>query len=560
MNGRSGMRRACRDLRGKTRAGERRQTVRNILIIALYSTLLVFGHPFPAGADGKPSPGPPDQARDDAEALLASRRGMREALDFARSVPGPLPAAKSRAGGLLRRDEKMALWGAWSTLLDHYAALDVLGSYYKADFLRNDRTWQKRSFAIAYGSFLAEYRTALEFIALVDKDPALDTVLDEAVPEFGIPARTYGKFKLRFLNVLRATEFAALQAVSTARDDGEEFPGLRKAIDEDASVIWSMGKGKGYALTVKNALSVVGAAGFAAWFPVQKGAAEWMGDVKVLRQGVSLITADQIRALASRLRPGDILLERREWYLSNLGLPGFWTHAALYIGSPAERRAWLDDPAVHEWVRAQGIADGQIETLLRDRYPEAYAAGAASREGGPLPRVLEAVSEGVTFTTLEHSAAADSFAVLRPRLPKRDTAASLFRAFHYSGRPYDFNFDFRTDSSLVCSELIYKVYEPSPGVSGIVFPLDRIMGRDITTPNAMVRQFDAQYGTESQQTDMVLFLDGYEQSGKSLESGIAEFRRSWRRPKWHALVPEGPEGSGGKAAPSRKTGNAAPER
>ena len=118
---------------------------------------------------------------------------------------------------------------------------------------------------------------------------------------------------------------------------------------------------------------------------------------------------------------------------------------------------------------------------------------------------------------------------------------AIVRAFHYSGRPYDFNFDFQTDSSLVCSELIYKVYEPAPGTRGLSFPLVEIMGRKVSLPNDMARQFSTQCGTAAQQTDLVLFLDGFEKSASAREADVAEFRRSWRRPKWHVLTQKTPE-------------------
>jgi hypothetical protein len=52
--------------------------------------------------------------------------------------------------------------------------------------------------------------------------------------------------------------------------------------------------------------------------------------------------------------------------------------------------------------------------------------------------VLEAMSEGVLFTSLEHSAAADALAVLRPQLSAVERAAAFVRAFGYAGRPCDY--------------------------------------------------------------------------------------------------------------------------
>jgi hypothetical protein len=188
---------------------------------------------------------------------------------------------------------------------------------------------------------------------------------------------------------------------------------------------------------------------------------------------------------------------------------------------------------VRAWVRAQGREDGDLEALLA-RAP-AYARSAAPDAAGHPPRVLEAISEGVEFTSLEHSAAADSLAALRPRLAKRDRAAALVRAFGYAGRPYDFEFDFLTDSALVCSELVYKAYEPG-ATAGLAFDLETIAGRRLATPNGMARRFDADAAAGRPQLDLVAFLDGSEKTGAAVEGTEAEFRASWKRPKWHVLV------------------------
>ena len=111
----------------------------------------------------------------------------------------------------------------------------------------------------------------------------------------------------------------------------------------------------------------------------------WLGDTKFRNEGEALITEQQVAALytpASQrdelaagvldgapaetldmlpLQPGDILIERRNWYLSNLGLPGFWPHAALYVGTPDELAAYFDeDPDVQEVLESFGCSLGSL--------------------------------------------------------------------------------------------------------------------------------------------------------------------------------------------------------
>jgi hypothetical protein len=115
------------------------------------------------------------------------------------------------------------------------------------------------------------------------------------------------------------------------------------------------------------------------------------------------------------------------------------------------------------------------------------------------------------------SADADSLAVLRPKLSKLDKAKAILQAFHYSGRPYDFNFDFLTDNELVCTKLVYKAYEADGDKAGIKLPVVEILGRLATPANAFVKQFDRHYDSPQQQFDLVLFFDGHEKTRVALK-------------------------------------------
>ena len=41
---------------------------------------------------------------------------------------------------------------------------------------------------------------------------------------------------------------------------------------------------------------------------------------------------------------------------------------------------------------------------------------------------------------------------------------------------------------------------------------------------------------KNSQTDLVLFMDGYEKENKVTEKGPDDFRHTWKRPKWHILI------------------------
>ncbi len=208
-----------------------------------------------------------------------------------------------------------------------------------------------------------------------------------------------------------------------------------------------------------------------------------------------LISPTQLEDLRAELKPGDILIERRNWYISNTLLPGFWPHAALYLGSYEE----LSELGVAADPRAAlHMSDFQGQDELGDDFA-----------------VLEAIGEGVIFTSIEHSVGeADAVAVLRPILSQDDLREALARALSHRGKEYDFDFDFETTDRLVCTELIFRAYD---GILEIP-EMRRIMGKPRIAASDYVRMWADGRESGTPQLELVRFLDFDERNGVSVEA------------------------------------------
>ncbi len=470
----------------------------------------------------------------DIKSLSVSRQAMSDVIRYMKECPEIFDSQKTKDRMSLNREQRLSAWHTYQAFLDHVLTMDALGMTYSQLYKRSDGNRKKKAFRISYAAFLAQYRYAMDFITIIEKNPDFHIILNEPVPELGLPENTYSRLKYRFLNVIRGGEFATLNIVYRFYRKDPDLA-ITKGMEEDISVIWSAGRGRGPIQTAQNGIKILQDSAFTAWFPVQKGVSNLMSKIRVRRKDVYLISQGQIKEMISELEPGDIMLQRREWCLTNIGLPGFWTHAAMYIGTPDERIEFFDDPDAKKWVKSQGKKYIHIEDLLSGTYPKRYKKSLEIQNDTRVFRVIEAKGEGVIFTTLEDSAYADSLVVLRPKVPKKTKARAIFRAFNFQGRPYDFNFDFLTDAAVVCSELVYKAYLHSDNSEGLNLPLSDVLGRKVISPNNIARLFDDEYNTEPQ-LDFVLFLDGNEKTDKASRVGVEAFRESWERPKWHIII------------------------
>ena len=442
----------------------------------------------------------------------------------------------------LTADERREALSLFEAVLDNSIALDTLARFH-LDFWHvnvvSDRERHARHFALFFASYVEKLALGLALVDRTINKPQFEKLFDEGNQGLGIAPGAYKRLKWNVVHVEDAsTALAAHQWMKVLggpldalqKKDPQTWGFLMNRLEERYALVKGNLTSKSVKLFGGNTVDIGKDTAKTVWFPVQTQAATVMGDTRVHRKDLALISVELAHEAARRSEPGDILLERRNWYLSNVGLPGFWPHAALYLGSTDELAAYFADPEVE---KAFGMPFVQH---LEKKHGKAFTEWAALDHEEHTNRILEAMSEGVVFTSVEHSiATADYVAAIRPMRTKVDKAQAIDRAFGYAGRPYDFDFDFYTDASLVCSELVYKAYEPRAECIGVAFPLEKVVGRMTLGPNTMVRQFDQEYGTDKQQMAFAWFLDGHEKARSASFESVDVFRASHRRPKWDVV-------------------------
>jgi hypothetical protein len=211
---------------------------------------------------------------------------------------------------------------------------------------------------------------------------------------------------------------------------------------------------------------------FCAMYGLQKAISRLLSEKYIQLGHRPALPAAVVAQLRSQLRPGDVLITRKEFALTNYFLPGFWPHAALYVGHEADLESLrlAEDFMFLSWLPV-------------------------FRECGPTEdgRVLEALKDGVQLRCVTTPLSCDAIALVRPRLTRDEIRNALTRGFHFVGRPYDFDFDFSRSDRMVCTEVVYRSYE---GVGGLRFALVRRAGRLTLSAEDLLQMALQQQGFE----------------------------------------------------------------
>ena len=492
----------------------------------------------------------------DSVFLSEARQQMAETRQCIRGLDGVIGYAEShreifspKNGAVLNGDQRAAIRSLWRVFLDYTVELEKIrleNSAFWKIFYPDHPEANIASFSLTHSAFLGMNVYGSRLISLVDAFPGSALVLNESAE--GIGPDMYDRLKFRVLNLL------TFQWEATYSNHFDEWAKPMLAKNSDSVWQWSSAFQAAYADTMlqqagsgnfdktgRNAVDLTGRQVFSVIFPMQKNLAQFMGRTKYSPgERPKLVSQAQIDSAEHLLQPGDILLSRSNWYLSNIGLPGFWPHALFYAGTPAQWKALLDSDtgAIAAIQQQSGNKASTLEGYLRSVLPEKYAEYILpDSETGKTRVIIEAISQGVVAHPAERALHADYIAVLRPKVPKRDKALAIIKAFESMGKPYDFDFDFTTDNILVCTELVYKAYQARSGMEkGVEIPLQEILGRPTLPPNNIIELFDKEKTSGSTQFDFVLFLDGREKDAKAVFSSEEALRKTWQRTKWDFLL------------------------
>jgi hypothetical protein len=464
------------------------------------------------------------QVRSDLERLKVVAKGLDE-LD-AKLEAGAREFLATRNAE--RRDyftpaEEDAIRSQFMSFLAYRSALLRVVATYAGFAAVPDPDARARCMLLGYAAGSLVYDKSLKLVTLYRDDELVRRKLNEADPRGGIPA---GMFDRIYENVAQDRNAEALGEMAAYFQQNREAWGKRKVM-ADAEFTWVADRIDRSATEIKERrfdrsdarweqlVSRVRRDTYDPIYSTQTVVSTLIGDTRLI-EWEPLIRKEQIKGMQGSLKPGDILLERRNWFLSNAFLPGFWPHAAVYVGTVEELE---EIGLVRKDEKGQWTSD---EPDVRARLAEYLAAA----HDGEKHTVIESISEGVVFNSLTESMHADYVAVLRPRLPEKQKAQAIARAFSHVGKPYDFEFDFFSADKLVCTELVYRAYY------GMVdFPLVKIMGTNTLPALEIARKYAGERSSEGRQLDFVMFLDGVPGERRAKLADEATFCASIDRPR-----------------------------
>lgn len=388
----------------------------------------------------------------EAAAVLAAADSLPDADDLTTEL-AVIDAAGAR--GYFLPDEEELVRLRYSQYLSLRASLLETLRSVAAAAGGHSIAWKARlpAFATAFAAACVLVRADRFLVELAAGRPVLWKKLDEADPRAGIPRKTFTAVYKALSDPLDAGRFLMAadfyqknrRGILELRDD----PVMAAVVDLLEAEEPRVGRSKRDA--VRRAASYRWFSFLrrnrSAWKKTMFGLFEVSGRaVAELRQpGIKpagapkRITAELRGEILRLARPGDVFVTRHDDALSNLFLPGFWPHAALYLGTAEE-------------MRTMGL-----------RAPE--------ESGGWF---LESKKDGVRVRPAEETLQVDALVILRPPLGGGELAEGLRRAAGHEGKAYDFLFDFRTADRMVCTEVIYRGFH---GIGPVSFHLKEVGGR-----------------------------------------------------------------------------------
>jgi hypothetical protein len=203
----------------------------------------------------------------------------------------------------------------------------------------------------------------------------------------------------------------------------------------------------------KTTISTIGHGTKKIIFPIQKFLTELIGKAKIPIRKKRFIKKELLSESLKHLETFDILLSRKNWEVSNLFLPGFWTHSLIYLGNYKFLSKLEQDQAVKKYLK-QNYRNQSLTTIIKKKAPNLLTKITNIKH-----TYIDATSQGVDVRSYLKECKADYLVALRPKLTNLQKAQVILEICQFHQAPYDYDFNFSNSKNVVCSELIYKTYK-----------------------------------------------------------------------------------------------------
>lgn len=309
------------------------------------------------------------------------------------------------------------------------------------------------------------YDNYLLAVSLFEGDPKLRRLLNESDPGYAVTSAALAKVTLSYDSISNRSRVR--KAIKFYEHEAKRFSHAVDATDETTYLNLLIKQSPSYSLVrrwspfyvVGRKLGFLGGvtedtlAGFerngVSLFSMVFGNA--VGLVET-RKGKLYHKQPVREQLLGTLQAGDVLLEKTPFRLTDKLIPGYWGHAAVWIGTEKE-------------LRELGIWDHPLVSRYHDEIRQGH-------------NVVEALRSGVEINPLEQFMNIDSIGVLRKQaIRPEERAKVILLALRQVGKPYDFNFDVESKERVYCSKLVYLTY------SGVDWHTKKSLGRTTFTPD-----------------------------------------------------------------------------
>lgn len=212
------------------------------------------------------------------------------------------------------------------------------------------------------------------------------------------------------------------------------------------------------------------------------------------------ITSENLNTYLDLAKPGDIMLTRWNWNATNIWIPWFWKHMSMYLGSGK---------------------------YLKKHYPSQHT----KKLDDAKHYLIESTGEWVQIVDMKCIAEKNDYlGVSRTNFSKEKINRVIKNSFDYIWVWYDYIFNFYSNKSLVCSELVMKSYaRESVWDLWIDIDLDHVWSGLVFPPNNFIDVLIREDSFKKPCVEPLFFIDSIEKNGENFISTKEALLLSWKR-------------------------------